>query len=186
MTDNSMRDMMQQALDGELSPEHEEELLTHLDRDEDAAQEFDRLRRIDRMLRRTSTRRAPDRLAVTIMARLAESMEAKLQQEDLPESTQQMIMASLSLVMAMMHPMMVAASWMVLNTDEDPDVFTELTVQSVALLYLMIDAMKALMQDLEQMVHDDPEVAKVALSLIPFMLEGMLDYLEDAEQFTEN
>jgi len=67
--------LMQEALDDQLSPEALQELYARLDDDPVEADEFSRLRTVDRLLRAAPHERAPERLAVRIMARLAQELQ---------------------------------------------------------------------------------------------------------------
>ncbi len=67
--------LMQEALDDQLSPEALQELYKRLDDDPVEADEFSRLRTVDRLLRAAPHERAPERLAVRIMARLAQELQ---------------------------------------------------------------------------------------------------------------
>jgi hypothetical protein len=49
----------------------------------------------------------------------------------------------------------------------------------IALQVMMIDALVALLEEVERMIDKDPESAPVAMSLIPVALMGILDYLQD-------
>ena len=84
--------MMQDAIDGQLSEEMARKLVDVLGSDQSAAREYDRLRRVDSLLKRAPQQRAPARLAATIMARLAQQVQAETALADLPPETQQVMM----------------------------------------------------------------------------------------------
>ena len=58
--------IMQDAIDGQLSEETARKLFEVLGRDQTAARDFDRLQRVDSLLKRAPQQRAPARLAAAI------------------------------------------------------------------------------------------------------------------------
>ena len=114
------QNMMQEWIDRQLSDDRSRQLSDMLDRDQATAKEYDRLHKIDALFRRASHRRAPARLAATIMARLAKQVETETQLSDLPPETQKVMLLSLSASMMAMMPIMEAASWLVLHAHRDP------------------------------------------------------------------
>ncbi len=173
------QDMMQEAIDGQLSEELAEQLRDIIDRDVSAAKEYKSLQRVDALLKRAPHRRAPTRLAATIMARVAQQVETKTQVKELPEGAQQVMMMSMTVAMMSMMPMMEAASWLVLNAQRDPEILGEVMVETIGLISLMTDAMVMLLEDAEKLAKTDPEVATATLALTPYMMRTILDYIED-------
>lgn len=173
------QDMMQEALDGQLSEDLTDQLHDILNRDTQAAKEFDRLQKVDNLLKRAPHRRAPARLAATIMARLADKVEKETQMENLPDGAQQVMMMSMTVAMMSMMPMMEAASWLVLNAQRDPDLLGDVMVQTIGLMSIMTDAMIILLEDAESLARTDPQVATATLALTPYMMHSILDYIED-------
>lgn len=186
MADERLSRLMQESLDGELSPKETQEMFTLLDEDEEEAANYDRLKAVDEMLASVPMERAPERLAVTIMARLAQSLETQALARQIPEPTQQALMLSLSLVSMVMMPMMVAASWQVVYGLRSPQVLNEVVYQMIALLTMVLDSLEMLMEEAQSLVHDDPEAAALAMALVPVVLMGILDYIEENEQFPNN
>lgn len=171
------QDMMQEAIDGQLSEEMAKKLVQILDSDRDAAQEFGRLRRIDDLLKRAPHQRAPARLAATIMARVAERMHAESELSDLSPEMQRVMMLSLSAAMMAMMPMMEAASWLVLNDRRDPEVFSDVMIETIGWMSLVTNALIQLLDDAENLARSQPEVAAATLALTPYMLSTVLDCL---------
>lgn len=182
MLDNRQRRLMQEALDEVLSPDETQELFSVLDQDEEAAAEFRGLKRVDKLLRRAPQARAPERLAATIMARLAQRLETAVETEDLPAETREALMLSLSLVILVMMPMMVAASWLVLNALASPKLLNDVIYRTIALFIMILESLETLLDEAEHLVHDHPEAANIAISLIPLVLLGMLEYLDSNER----
>jgi small-conductance mechanosensitive channel len=186
MADERLLRQMQRSLDGELSVQETEEMFSVLERDEEAAEQYDKLQRVDSLLNAVTQERAPERLAVTIMARLAQSLQAEAEAEEMPESMQQMLMLSLTLVMLVMMPMMVTASWLVLNGLRSPKLLNIVFYRMVALLVMVMRSLEMLLEEAERLAHEDPEAATIAMNLIPLVLLGMLDYLEDDDDIDFN
>lgn len=177
MTDILQR-MMQEQLDGLLDDSQTEELFEQLNEDQDAAEAYARLQDVDDLLRAAPAVRAPERLAATIMARLAESMQQQPSFQEMPEEMRQALMLSVSMVTVSMMPVMVAASWLVLNTMRNPVLLGQVMQRVIALQLVMIDAMLVMLEEIEKLVREDPELAPVAMSLLPMLMKGMMEYLE--------
>jgi hypothetical protein len=111
------------------------------------------------------------------MARLSESVKAEAEQK--PDISGLALTLGVSLVVVVMMPMMMAASWLVLNMMASPAILTELIQQAIALLVLVINAMKTLLEEAERLVATDPKAAELVLALIPLVLLGFVRYLED-------
>ena len=175
------QDMMQDALDGQLSEEMASKLVEILQRDESAAEEYSRLQRVDALLRRAPHQRAPARLAATIMARVAATMQAETERSGLSPEMQRVMMLSLSAAMMAMMPMMEAASWLVLNARRDPELLSDVMVETIGWMSLVTNALIQLLEDAENLARTDPEVAAATLALTPYMLSTILDYLDELE-----
>ena len=88
------------------------------------------------------------------------------------------LMLTVSIVQMMMMPVMLAASYMVLNAQYSPQLLTRVMERSVALIVMMIEGLVILLEEVERMIEKDPEMAPVAMSLIPVALMGMIDYIQ--------
>lgn len=172
-------EMMQESIDGQLSEDLAEQLFSILERDQEAAKEYNRLQRVDSLFKRAPHRRAPSRLAATIMARVAEQIEAETKMDELPDAAQQVMMMSMTASIMSMMPMMEAASWLVLNAQRDPEVLGDVMMQTIGLMSMVNSALIVLLEDAEELARTDPEVATATLALTPYMLNSVLDYLEE-------
>ena len=172
-------DMMQEALDGQLPDETARKLLDILGRDKAAAKEYERLKRVDALLKRAPHQRAPARLAATIMARLAQRVHAETALSDLSPETQRLMMWSLSASMMAMMPMMEAASWLVLHAQRDPELLSEVMLQTISWMSLVTEALILLLEGAEDLARTQPELAAATLALTPYMLSSILDHLGD-------
>ncbi len=173
------QDMMQEALDGQLSDEMARQLLEKLSSDQGAAREFGRLRRVDALLKRAPHQRAPARLAATIMARVAERVQTETEKSDLSPEMQRVIMLSLSAAMMAMMPMMEAASWLVLNARRDPELLGDVMIETIGWMTLVTKALIQLLDDAENLARSEPEIAAATLALTPYLLSTILDYLDE-------
>ena len=173
------QEMMQAAIDGQLSAEMTAQLVAALERDSSAARDYSRLQRIDALLRRAPNERAPARLAATIMARVAARVEAEAQLADLPAETQRVMMLFLSAAMMAMMPMMEAAFWLVLHARRDPELLGDVMVETISWMTLATDALIQLLDDAERRAQEEPAVAAATLALTPYVLSCMLDYLDE-------
>lgn len=172
------RQMMQENIDGALQPESAHELLHFLERDAEAAQENVQLQHLHQRLSSAPHMRAPGRLAATIMARLAKSIEAHAQLQQLPDEIRLALVMSISIVQMAMMPVMIAASQLVLMGVRSPELISRVLERTIALMVMMIDALILLLEEIERMIEKDPENAPLAMSLIPIALMGMLEYLQ--------
>jgi negative regulator of sigma E activity len=177
------RQLMQEKLDGELDPQREEELLYRLQHDTQAAEEQAQLEQVHEVLRTAPSMRAPSRLAATIMAKLAKSIEAQAQLEPMPEEVKLALMLTTSIVQMAMMPMMIAASYLVMNAAYNPAILSRVMERTIALLVMMIKGLVIMLEEIERMIEKDPEMAPVAMSLIPVALMGMIEYIQEE---TEN
>ena len=180
------RRMMQEQLDGQLKPEAEEVLYEHLQEDEEAAEEHAKLETVHQTLATAPSLRAPSRLAATIMARLAKTIEAQAKMEPLPQEVELALMLTTSIVQMMMMPVMLAASYMVLNAQYSPQLLTRIMERSIALIVMMIEGLVVLLEEVERMIEKDPDMAPVAMSLIPTALMGMIDYIQEEQEDMTN
>ena len=171
--------MMQEAIDGQLSEDLVQQLLALLDRDQEAANEYDQLQRVDTLFKRAPHRRAPARLAATIMARLAQQIETEAKLATMPSATQQVMMMGMTASIMSMMPMMEAASWLVLNAQRDPKLLGEVMTQTIGLMSIVTDALIIVLEDAENLARTAPEVATATLALTPYMMGCVLDYIED-------
>ena len=172
-------EMMQEAIDGQLSEDLAEQLFSLLEKNQEAANEYNRLQQVDTLFKRAPHRRAPARLAATIMARLAERVESEANLEALPSAAQQVMMMSMTTAIMSMMPMMEAASWLVLNAKRDPKLLGDVMIQTISLMSIVTEAMIVLLEDAENLARTDPEVATATLALTPYMMGSVLDFMED-------
>ncbi len=171
--------LMQEAIDGQLSEAMARKLVGILGGDKAAAREYDSLQRVDALLKRAPQQRAPARLAATIMARVAQQLQAETALSDLPPETQRVMMLCLSATMMAMMPIMEAASWLVLNAQRDPELLSNVVIETIGWMSLVTDALIQLLEDAENLARTEPEVATATLALTPYLLLTILDVLDE-------
>jgi hypothetical protein len=113
MADKQLRQLMQEALDGNLSARAQRHLDERVEADPQEMAHFSGLMQVHAVLRAAPFERAPARLALRIMTRLAQ--EARSQQALDADVSSLALALSVALVTVTTMPMMVAASWLVLN-----------------------------------------------------------------------
>lgn len=167
MTDDQKLQMMQDALDGDLSPEEQAALESQLQSDSQSAAQFDRLKQVDDMLQTAPHQRAPRRLAATIMARLSKMVEEEKQQSPI---TAEMMEAVIQLVTASTMPLLVSAGWLLLNAQSDPETLEVVLQEVAALLILVLETVEVILDEAQQIYPEDPELAMAALALMPIAI----------------
>jgi hypothetical protein len=187
MTNDRMRQLMQEALDDVLPEELRQELDSYLDVDGEAVQEFNRLNSVDTILRRAPFERAPKRLASTIMARLAQSIEAQqlqaqAQTEAELEISREVVAVALTLVTVATMPLLIAASWMVVNSMADPSLLTLVLQQIVGMLLLVLEMLQVFLEKAQELAENDPKAAMALLALIPVTLLALVRYMLGEEK----
>lgn len=171
-------DLMQERLDGNLDARQDAELREYLDTQPEAAEKAAALETVHDMLLRSPIMRAPDRLAATIMARLAQAVAEQAELQDMPLALQQALMLSSSMVILNMMPVMVASSYMVINAMAQPRLLTDTIARTISMMVMMIDAMSIVVEEMENLVREDPRSAPIAASLLPTVMMGMLEAMQ--------
>ncbi len=160
--------LMQEALDGLLSPQEETELREELRDNPASASEYNRLQDVETVLRDAPQERAPERLALTIMARIAEAVK---QQEKLTAESDELAEAAVNVAVQLVTvatlPLLIGASTLILNAQADPELIDEVLRQVSTMMILVIDVLKVLLEQAQNAYAEDPELALAMLALIP-------------------
>jgi anti-sigma factor RsiW len=167
---------MQEALDENLTPEARAELYAHLEKDVRDAGAFERLKDIDQTLRAAPHERAPQRLAMNIMARLAEMAES-IDPKQLSRISGLALALALSLVAAVLLPLLIAAGWLLLSAFGSAAALTAIIHHIVALLAVGITILEAVVQRAQEFLAANPQVPLLMISLIPISLIWLLRYV---------
>lgn len=166
--------LMQEALDESLSPEARRELFEQLDQDAEVSAQFHRLRQIDRLLRTAPFERAPERLALAIMARLAKAAE------QLPRSSGLALALALAMVTLLLMPLLIAAGWLVLAALGSAATLSSALQQIVTLLAMLLGVLEVFVERAQELLTTSPQSAAL-LALIPLALYGLLRNRRDAD-----
>lgn len=157
---------MQEALDHELTPDALRELRQQMDEDAGVAAQYNRLRQVDTLLSTAPFERAPQRLAASIMARLAESIKP----QQLSRVSGLALALGLALVLLVAFPLLVAASWLFLSAAGSAAALDALIQQVVGVLAVIVGMLEVLVSGAQQVVADYPQAPALLLALIPLAL----------------
>lgn len=166
--------LMQEAIDGELSQDAERELSLLLEENPEEAVQYDRLQQVDALLSSAPRERAPERLAVTIMARLSQVAKPHAKTKTQSAITEEMLQTAVQLVTVAALPMLVSAGWMLLNAQSDPEMLEVVLYHVAALLMITLDVMQVIMEKAQEVFPTDPELAMALLTLMPSVLLALV------------
>ncbi len=178
MANEQHRRLMQEALDEQLSAEAQHELLKQLDEEPEAAAQYQRLRQVDQLLRSAPLERAPQRLALSIMARLAETLKAK---EQLARTSGLATALGLSLVVLLALPLLVASAWLFLSAVGSAAALSSLIQQIVGLLAVLVGILEIFVQNAQIIVAEYPQVPVLLVALVPVALFWLMRYALDQQ-----
>ena len=165
--------LMQSSLDGELSPDEQNELRQLVERSQDVAEELNQLETVHTLLQRPPHERAPERLASVIMARIAQMVRQEQFQSDqaeVDELAEAMLNVAVSTVTVATLPLLVGAAWLMLNRKSRPEAIEALLDQVATLIVLVMETMQVMLEQAQEAFEDDPELAMAILTLIPVTL----------------
>lgn len=182
MANERQRRLMQEALDDALTSEGLQELYSRLDQDASGSAEFNRLRQVDKVLRTAPFERAPETLALKIMARLAEGLNP----QQLARSSGLALALGLALVTLMLMPLMAGVGWLILNTMGNAAALNAVIGQLVGVLTAVMNTLEAMIEGAQAMLQTYPEVPLIMLTTIPiamfWLFRVALDSRQDHEQ----
>jgi anti-sigma factor RsiW len=174
MANERQKRLMQKALDEPLAPEEQAELRTHLDSSIRDAQAYKRLQEVDTMLRRAPHERAPQRLAATIMARLAEMAERM--DPRLSRISGLALAVALALVGGVMIPVLLLAGWFLLAALFSGAGLVAAIERVVALLAVLIGLAEALLLRIQLFLAANPGLLVLMIGLIPISLGWLIRF----------
>lgn len=174
MANEQHRRLMQEALDERLTPEAQTEFLKQLDEAPEAAAEYERLRRVDQLLQTAPMERAPQRLALSIMARLAETLKSK---EQLSRTSSLALALGLALVVLVALPLLVASAWLFLSAVGSTAALSGLIQSIVSLLTILMGMLEVMIQQAQTIVGDYPEAPALLIALVPVAMFWLLRYM---------
>jgi hypothetical protein len=156
---------MQEALDKNLPAEEMSELYAHIDQSPSDAAEFGRLKQVDRMLKAAPFERAPQGLALRIVAHLAE----QLQNGQLNRQSGLALALALALVTLVLTPLLVMLGLLIVSVITSATALSALIGLILTVLGLVLNAIDALIRGAQEVLRAYPE-APLLVTLIPIAL----------------
>jgi hypothetical protein len=169
---------MQEALDNSLTPESLQELRTRLDQDAEESAQYQRLRHVDRLLRSAPFERAPQTLALKIIARLAEGLDP----QQLTRSSGLALALALALVTLMLLPLMASIGWLILNTLGNAAALSAVIAQIAGVLSALIGMLQGLVTGAQTVLDTYPELPVVVFITTPIALFSLLRFAASTRQ----
>jgi hypothetical protein len=166
MAKERQRRLMQDALDNMLDAEARQVLFDQLEDAPAEAEVFNRLKQVDRLLKTAPMEPAPERLALRIMARLAEGLQA----QPLSQTAGMALALALALMALVMMPLLAAVGWLILSHITDAGALSTLLMSLSSLLIYMVNALEGLVDFARQMMAENPQTPVAAVALIPLAL----------------
>ncbi|MCC6614559.1 MAG: hypothetical protein IT320_13850 [Anaerolineae bacterium] len=173
MANQRHRRLMQEALDEQLSLDARQELYRQLDDTPEDAEIYSRLRQVDRLLRTAPMERAPERLALKIMAKLAEG----LQTQKLSQTAGLALSLALALLALLMMPLLAALGWLILNSLGNAAVLSGLIKSLSSMLVYLMNGLQTLVESAQQLLQNNPQTPAAVLVLIPIALLWIARYV---------
>ncbi len=170
MSNERNRRLMQEALDENLAPDARQKLFEQLNHNPDESAEFSRLRQVDAVLRTAPFEHAPKRLALSIMARLAEGIRKQ------PGISGLALAAGLSLVTVVATPLLLAAGWMVMSALASTALLSEILKQLVNLLSLIVGVLQLFVEEAQNIVATNPQAPALVAALVAIAVGGLAGY----------
>lgn len=176
MASEQQKRLMQEALDAQLTAEALLQLSREIEHDPDVKAQFNRLQQVDHMLKTAPHERAPQRLALNIMAqiaKMAEQMSGELE-SDADVETRMALALSLALLVVTTLPLLVAAVSLYMSAEGDLDSLNAVLAQIVTLLNAVLSMLETFLQEAMSIVEEHPELTAVLVALIPIMAYWVL------------
>lgn len=172
MANERQKRLIQESLDDLLTPEAQQELVEKLGEDTEFSSTYERLKQVDRVLRVAPFERAPQRLALNIMARLAESVpELKTRVSSLA------LALGLTLVFVVLLPLLVAAGWLILSVVGNAAALSSAIQQLTTLLTVVVGVLTVFVEKAQTLVATSPEAPAALLALIPVSILWLARYV---------
>lgn len=166
MANPRQRLLMQEALDDQLTPERLRELHRNLDESPTEAAEFQRLKQVDRLLKTASMESAPEGLALRVLARLAEGLQAQTMLR--PSSLA--VALGLALTALGLMPLLGIIGYQIINAIGNAAALTALLHGLVHLLTIVAQGLNTVITSAQMMLQTYPEAPILIVTLIPAAL----------------
>jgi anti-sigma factor RsiW len=177
MANERLRQQMQEALDAALSTEEFQVLRQELDADDRSSAEYNRLKKVDVMLKSAPFEHAPERLALNIIARLAEAMKP----ENMTRTSGLALALGLALVMLVALPLLVAALGLFMTAMGNPEMLSRVLAQIVNLLALVVSMLEVFAQSAQEVLNNSQAPA-LLLALIPITTYWLLRFVQNQQE----
>jgi hypothetical protein len=164
------RRLMQEALDENLTPDARQKLFEQLNQDPNESAAYSRLRQVDAVLKTAPFEHAPKRLALSIMARLAEGVKKQTGVSGLA------LALALALVTLVATPLLLAAGWMVLSALASTAIMGEILKQIVNLLTIIVSALQLFITEAQEIVSTNPQAPALAAAIVALAVGGLAGY----------
>ncbi|MBL8163049.1 MAG: hypothetical protein JNJ61_13775 [Anaerolineae bacterium] len=188
MANEQQKRLMQEALDAQLTAEALLQLSREIEHDPDVKAQFNRLQQVDNMLKTAPHERAPQRLALNIMAqitKMAEQMSGELA-SDADMETRLALALSLALLLVTTLPLLVAAVSLYMSTNGDLDALNTVLAQIVMLLNAVLSMLETFLHEAISIVEQHPELPAVLVAIIPIMAYWVLRLIAQQSEIHEN
>ncbi len=166
MANQRQRQIMQEALDEQVTPERLHQLQQSLDSDPEQAAEYNRLRQVDRYLKTAPMEQAPEGLALRVLARLAEG----LQTQTMMRPTSLALAIGLAAVALALLPMIGILGSMLISAIGNAAALSALVSQVVSLLAAIANAMRSVVESAQVLLETYPEAPVLIVTLVPAAL----------------
>jgi anti-sigma factor RsiW len=181
VTDDRARQLMQSALDGDT--EADAQLQAMLQQDPEQAAEFATQQQVDDLLRYPPMERAPERLGLSIMARVAKAMQKRRHAQPLNEAQ---LRVALQLVIVTSQPLLAGAGYLLMNSQSNPQAVERLLVPALALLIAVTDMMDVMLERAQAVYDEDPELAIAMIMMMPSALLLLVEEVLNADDLSES
>ncbi|MBL8119467.1 MAG: hypothetical protein J0L63_11225 [Anaerolineae bacterium] len=177
MADERQQRLMQEALDQSLTPDLLQKLREQLDVDAESSQQFNRLRKVDEMLRSAPYERAPARLALSIMAKLAQTVKP----QELSSASGLALALGMSMVVIVSLPVLIAASSLFLGALSSAAALNAIIQQIASLMALVVAMLDVLVKGAQSILATYPQAPLLMISVVPIILFWLLRAMRDEE-----
>ncbi len=167
MSNERLKRLMQESLDGNLPPDLIRELADGLDVDIQQYLQYNRLKMVDEMLRNAPYERAPARLALGVMAKIAQAAQAEAR-TDTDEQGKALTLA-LGLVILMTMPVLVAAMTLYLNAAGNAEMLNAVIQYIANLMKLVVTMLEMLIQGARTVLADYPQAGLLMVTVLPIV-----------------
>lgn len=172
MANQRQKRLMQEALDDSLPVEARQELFQRLNDAPQDAEVFSRLKQVDRLLKNAPMERAPERLALKVMARLAEGLQA----QQLSKTAGMALGLALALMALLLMPLLAGIGALILGTLGNAAALSGVLKSLSGLLVTLMNGLQTLVASAQQIVELYPQSSTAVLALIPLAVIWLARY----------